>query len=188
MRNVGVKFLVGCMLLVGCAGEFSSDEAVQTIASRSEFKESFCAPLHIGHEVLTAENHKDPKGYVDSKYGKLITAGLIRAEIGEKNSWRTVINVQLTDQGRKMVNLARTDEHMEVTGEDHVFYVAVCRLSPETVTKIDTVSSDTMSVNYLIVERDITPFGEFLGFVDGRSHSHSRTFTKGTFSWDLIPL
>lgn len=188
MGNVGVKTLLASLLLTSCAGEFTPEEALVTIASQSEFTDSFCAPLHIGREVLTAENHKDPKAYVESKYGVLVRAGLVKAEIGEKNSWRTVINVTLTDEGRKMVNQKRTDEHCKVTGEDHVFYVAACRLAPEKMIKVDTVSSDTLRIDYLIVERDITPFGEFLGFVDGRSHPHQRTFAKGTFSWDLQKL
>lgn len=188
MRNVSVKLFAAAILLVGCAGEFSSDEALSTIASQNEFTESFCAPLHIGREVLTAENHKDPKAYVDGKYGSLIRAGLLKVDIGEKNSWRTVIDVTLSDEGRKMVNTKRTEKHMELTGEDHVFYVAVCRLAPEKMISVDTVSADTMSLQYAIFERDITPFGEFLGFVDGRTHNHKRTFAKGAFSWELQKL
>lgn len=176
------------MLLTSCAGDFSPQHALNTIAGQTEFENSFCAPLHIGREVLTAEAHKSPNEYIMNKYGNLVKAGLIKVDVGEKNSWRTVINVTLTEGGRAMVNHTRTDKHFEATGEDHVFYVAVCDLVPEKAATVDTVSIDTVGLNYTIIERNITPFGSFLGFVDGRSHNHKRLFVRKTFSWDLLPV
>lgn len=178
----------GTLLLSSCAGAFSTDDALATIRAQEEFNTLFCAPIHIGNEVLTGENYKDPKGFVKQKYGKLVDKGLVTAQIGEKNSWRTLLNVMLTKEGEELLNTERTNAHQQSTKEDNIFFVGVCNLAPTKITKVDTLARDTIQVTYTITESDITPFGEFLGFTKGDTHTHKRKFTKGAFSWDLVPI
>lgn len=178
----------GALLLSSCAGEFTTDNALSTIKSQDEFNTIFCAPIHIGNEVLTGENYTNPKRFVEQKYGKLVKAGLVTAQIGEKNSWRTLLNIILTEDGEELLNSERTEAHRKTSKEKDIFFVGVCSLMPTKITRVDTLAQDTIQVTYTIIEHEITPFGEFLGFTDGDSHTHKRKFTKGTFSWDLVPM
>ncbi len=174
--------------LSSCAGEFSVSDALATIASEDEFEVAFCAPLHIGREVLTGENFKDPKRYVERKYGELVRSGLVVAKIGEANSWRILVEVVLTEEGEKMLNRERTEAYQRESGIDDVFFVAVCNLVPEQPATVRDLGDSEVEMDYLIVEREVTPFGEFLGYADGRSHPHSRIFKRGSFSWNLVAM
>ncbi len=175
-------------LLNSCAGEFSTEDALASIADEPEFETAFCAPLNIGKEVLTGENFKDPKGFVERKYGELMHSGLVEAKIGEANSWRILLEVVLTEEGKKLMNEQRTDKYRKESGKDDVCFVAVCNLVPEGPTEVKELEDNIVKLSYRIVERDVTPFGKFLGHENGQIHHHSRKFEKGTFSWELIPL
>lgn len=187
MRNI-LMAMAAATLLVGCAGNFEAETGLAQIASQGEFAHPLYAPLHLGREVLTGANHTDPKGYMDGKFRTLLDAGLIKYEIKEKNSWRTLVELSLTDKASKLVDGDRTAKFQREQGEDDMFYVAVCSLVPQTIVGVDTLCSDTMCIRYNIEERDITPFGAFLGFQDGRTHAHKRTFARSTFGWNLLPL
>ncbi len=190
VKRTFLSLIIGAstLLLSSCAGEFSADDALETIQKQNEFNVAFCAPLHIGREVLTGDNYKDPKAFVEARYGELVKAGLLTAQIGEKNSWRTIVDVVLTDEGKKMMNVERTAEYQKAVNEDDIFYVAVCKLTPQSVIKVDTLPGDTMQLTYTIVEHSLTPFGKFLGFEEGKRHTHSRKFTKGTWGWELVAI
>lgn len=180
--------LFAALGLSSCAGEFSSDDALATIASEEEFEVAFCAPLHIGKEILTGDNYKDPKGYVERKYGELVRSGLVAAKIGEANSWRILVEVVLTEEGEKLLNRERTEAYQRESGIDDVFFVAVCNLVPEAPVEVKNLGGGDVQLDYRIVERDVTPFGKFLGYEDGKSYSHSRSFERGTFGWNLLPI
>lgn len=190
VRNVG-KFCVGallCMGMVGCAGEFSEDDALFELQSLGEFCEPFAAPLHIGDEILTEANHSDPMAYVEKKYGVLEREGLITSEVGKANSWRTVLRISLSEEGMKYYERERTEKYRQYTGEQDVYFVDVCTLSPESITSVRPLSEDMVEVTYTIIQRDITPFGHFLEYKEGVQHLHTRTFEKGTFGWNLLPI
>ncbi len=190
VRSASRLLLIIASLLfsVGCAGEFSSSDALYAIGTEPEFEEYYYAPLHIGKEVLTADNFKDPKAFIAKKYGSLIEAGLVKAvEVG-RNSWRVVLRVELTEKGEQMADMGRSGEYHKRTGRDDVYYVAVCNLVPEQVVNVELIGRDTARVEYTIVQRAITPFGKFLGFSEGVEYNHSREFTRGSFGWDLMPL
>lgn len=181
-------FLAFAFLLASCAGEFDSQTGLNDIASQSEFVTPLYAQLHLGREILTGDNHTSPDAYIKAKYAVLLDAGLINYTIKEKNSWRTLVELSLTDAATTMTDKARTAQFQAESGENDIFYVAVCNLRPQTVLSVDTVAKDTMRLCYQIAERDITPFGRYLDFEDGRTHNHSRNFVKSTFSWALTPV
>ncbi|MFI3287446.1 MAG: hypothetical protein R3Y61_03120 [Rikenellaceae bacterium] len=187
-RNVGNFFLavVFSAVLWGCAGEFSEDEALYKLQGLEEFTEYFSAPLHIGDEILTEANHSEPMGYALGKYGVLVDEGLLEVEVGKANSWRTVLRVSLSDEGRRYYNEQRTESYRALSGADDVYFVEVCHLVPERVVSVRALDEDRVEVDYIIVERDITPFGEFLEYSAGNEHTHSRTFERGIFGWNLV--
>lgn len=174
--------------MVGCAGEFEPEVALSQIGAQSEFGKPLYAPLHLGREILTGENHTNPDKYINAKYAVLLQAGLVGYNIKEKNSWRTLVELTLTEKANSMVDKARTDDFQAQSGENDIFYVAVCDLKPQSIIALDTIAADTIKMHYVIAEHGITPFGTFLGFEDNRTHNHNRTFARSTFSWDLLPL
>lgn len=187
MRKFFLVLVCGA-LLTACAGDFDTEKAIADIRSQSEFSHPLYAPLHLGLEVLTGENHINPDAYIKGKYATLLDAGLLAYNIKAKNSWRTLVELSLTEQASEMLDKVRTDDFQKHQGENDIFYVAVCNLKPENVLLVDTIAADTMSVKYQIVERDITPFGRYMGFEDGRVHNHNRQFVRSTFAWTLLAL
>ncbi len=187
-RNVGNFFLavISSAVLWGCAGEFSQDEALYELQGLEEFTEYFSAPLHIGDEILTEGNHSDPMGYASGKYGVLVDEGLLEVEVGKANSWRTVLRVSLSDKGKGYYNEQRTSSYRALAGAEDVYFVEVCRLVPERVVSVRVLGDDRVEVDYVIVERDVTSFGEFLGYRVGNEHAHSRVFERGVFGWSLV--
>ncbi len=184
-----IVMTVGAALLLGgCAGEFDSAEGLAEIQGLSEFNEPFSAPFKAGAEVLTDKWHENPQEYLKKEYSLLTQEGLIEAAIGEKNSWRTLVAVKLTPKGEEFLNEERSEVHNNSGAQDKVLYVAVCDLVPTKVVNIKPVGEDTVEMTYTIVEQNLTPFGTFLGFENGREHTHTRRFAKGTFSWDLVPM
>ncbi len=174
--------------LGSCAGEFSSDDALNTIQSEDEFQTQFYAPIYLGSEILTDDNYNNPEGYIHEKYGEIVDAGLITTSVKAENSWRSVVNVTLTSRGKEMVDEDRTESLRKRTDYDNAYYVAVCTLSPERILNVRPLQGDTMEVDYTIIERAITPFGRYLEFSEGREHIHSRKFTKGLLGWSLVPI
>ncbi|MEG1036769.1 MAG: hypothetical protein RSE22_00245 [Mucinivorans sp.] len=167
-------------LLVGCAGEMTSQKAHEMIAAQSEFNTPFYAPLHLSPQVLTGENHTDPNAFVNAKYGKLISAGVIEAKLGASNSWRTLLKLQMTAKGDTLVNKERT--------LDDMYYVAVCRMTVDSILSLTPLGGDTVLCHYRIGQADLTPFGHYLGFTAEQTHLHDRKFVRSTFSWQLVPI
>ncbi|MFI3298247.1 MAG: hypothetical protein R3Y49_00450 [Rikenellaceae bacterium] len=191
MERRSVKFLVsllGVFLLSSCTGEFDSTDALMDIQSLEEFSVPFCAPLHVGEEVVTGEWYKNPEGYVKDKYGALLDAGLVESLVKAKNSWRALVSVKLTPKGEELFNKKRTEQYRSEGGDDDVYFVQVCTLVPEKVLSVKELGDDRVELTYSIMERGLTPFGVFLDFAEGREHIHSRIFKRGTFSWSLEPI
>lgn len=177
------KLILGGLFLtlVGCAGELTNEKAAEAIGAQSEFSEPFCAPLHLAPLVLTGENHADPNVYLQSKFGALVDAGLVETQLGGKNSWRTMLRVNLTDKGRELCDQKRT--------QDDMFYVQVCGLRVDSILSLQSIGAgDTVLCRYRIVQQNLTPFGVHLGFMEGKQHVHERKFVQGTFGWDLLPI
>lgn len=169
------------LILTACAGELTREKAAEAIASQTEFQTPIYAPMHFATHVLTGENHTDPKAYIRSKYGVLIDQGLLVAKLGASNSWRTILNIELTDKGLEMEDADRR--------VDDMLYMQACRMAVDSVLLLEPVGSgDTILCRYQISQRELTPFGTHLGFTEGRTHLHERRFVKGTFSWELVPM
>lgn len=180
MKLKNITIALFSLFLASCAGELSRDEALKIIADQDEFQMPVYAPLHLAPEVLTGENQKEPQKYIDNKFGQLIDQGLIVARLGGSNSWRTILTMELTEKGRAMDDPSRT--------EDDMFYVQTCKAVADSIIELTTLGKDTILCHYQITQRNITPFGEYLGFAEGRTHKHERKFVKGTFSWTLLPI
>ncbi len=176
------------LLLSSCAGEFTAEHALSTIQGEEEFQDQFYAPIYLGGEILTDDNYDDPDGYIYSKYGELVDAGLITTSVGTENSWRRVVEITLTDSGEDLVAPGRTESLRQKTDSKNAYYVATCTLVPEKILAVKPLTGDTIEVEYTIVERALTPFGTYLEFSEGREHIHSRKFIKGTFNWELVPI
>lgn len=169
------------LIFVSCAGDLTKEQATEKLASQSEFQSPFYASMHLAAQVLTGDNHKDPKAFITHKYGKLIDEGLVEAKLGGNNSWRTILRIELTEKGQQLENKSRS--------VDDLVYVDVCRMVVDSVLSIEPLGAgDTILCRYQFSERDLTPFGQTLGFIEGRTHIHERKFVRSTFSWTLIPL
>lgn len=179
IRKLGL--CAALLTLLGCAGELTREKAIETLSAQTEFQEPFCAPLHLAPLVLTGENHTDPKAYVQNKYGALIDAGLVEAQLGGNNSWRTILRINLTEKGRALCDEKRT--------LDDMFCVQVCNLKIDSVLAFEPIGTgDTVLCRYRIVQQQLTPFGVHLGFMEGKQHLHERKFVQGTFAWELVPV
>ncbi len=177
-------------MLCSCAGEFSPESALLDIQAEPEFNTPYSAPITLSQEVLTDQHHRDLKAFLAAQYGTVMTAGLVTVNIVEKNAWRTVIQPELTDAGRQMVDSQRTQEYRQNGGANpqQTYYVQVCQLVPEQVIDYQQVSEEESDITIQLVERGITPFGTHLGFSDGRAYQITRRFNAGVFGWNLQPL
>ncbi|MEG0655808.1 MAG: hypothetical protein RR465_02150 [Mucinivorans sp.] len=178
--NKNVIFALFTIFLVACAGELTPQEARETLALQEEFTSPFYAPIHLAPQVLTGENHTDPKAFIRRKYGKLIDTGLIEAKLGSSNSWRTILKLEMTDKGQALVNKERS--------LDDMYYVQACRIAVDSVLCLTPVGSDTILCRYQLSQKDLTPFGEYLGFTTAHTHFLDRKFVRSTFSWNLVPM
>ena len=170
----GVVLCVG--MLASCSKELTPEEALKQIAAQDEFQMPYYAPMRIGEQVLTGDNHKNSGQYIRKHYGSLMDAGLVEVKTADRNSWRTVIDVQLTPKGRAMSDGRRTTKREA--------YVQVCRMVPVQIEELRTVSEDNViECSYLFEERDITPFGTYKGFQQGRSYKDKRTFVRARGKW-----
>lgn len=169
--------LVLCMgMLVSCSRELTPEEALKQIAAQDEFQMPYYAPMRIGELVLTGDNHKNSGQYIRKHYGSLMDAGLVEVKNADRNSWRTVIDVQLTPKGRAMSDGRRTT--------DREAYVQVCRMVPVKIEEFRTVSEgNVIECSYVFEEREITPFGTYKGFREGRSYKDKRTFVRARGTW-----
>ena len=177
MRVVcGVAFSVGVM--VSCSKELTPEEALISIVEQPEFQVPYFAPIRVGEQVLTGDNHKNSDEYIRKHYGSLIDAGLLEVKQSDRNTWRTVIDVQLTQKG-----LAMSDKRRATDDEA---YVQVCRMVPVRIEEFRTVTENkVIECTYVFEERDITPFGEYKGFQQGRSYKDRRTFVRARGSWHV---
>lgn len=164
-----------CLLLLAvvlwsCGGEITKEDALSRVSSLAEYQTSFYAPMHVGRQVLTGENHKNSKGYIAKKYGSLVEQGLLEVEVKEDNAWRTVVELSVSEKGKGYLDPRRSDA-------DHA-YVAVCRVLPVQVDTLIVHSKDSVECKYVIQQSDITPFGEHLGFEDGLTYNVTAWLTE----------
>lgn len=172
----GVAFSLGVM--VSCSKELTPEEALISIVEQPEFQVPYFAPIRVGEQVLTGDNHKNSDEYIRKHYGSLIDAGLLEVKQSDRNTWRTVIDVQLTQKG-----LAMSDKRRATDDEA---YVQVCRMVPVRIEEFRTVTENkVIECTYVFEERDITPFGEYKGFQQGRSYKDRRTFVRARGSWHV---
>lgn len=160
----------------------TADQVLETLKSSQYFTASFFAPMEIGRQVLTEEDHKNPQSYINSKYKQLLGAGLIKVETIQKNAWRTVLSTSITENGKQYLDPRRSsDEHA---------YVMVCNLVPSEIIKIDTlgVASDTIIYSYKFIESEVTPFGEFLGYQTGKQHMGKALAIRSGRGWITKPF
>lgn len=174
-----VTALVLCLaMLVSCSKELTPEDALKQIAAQDEFQMPYYAPMRVGELVLTGDNHKNSAQYVRKHYGPLIDAGLVEVGIADRNTWRTVIDVQLTPKGRAMSDARRAT--------DKEAYVQVCRMVPVRIQEFRTVSEgNVIECSYVFEEREITPFGAYKGFQQGRSYKDKRTFVRARGAWHV---
>ncbi len=170
--------LVCAGAFVSCSRELTPEYAFEQIAEQGEFRMPYYAPMRIGEQVLTRENHQNSQAYIRKNYGSLIDAGLVEVRKAERNMWRTVIDVQLTEKGRGMSDPRRSS--------DKEAYVQVCRMVPVRVEEFRTISDDrVVECSYVFEERDITPFGHYKGFQQGRAYKDKRIFVRSRGSWKI---
>lgn len=168
------------MLLFSCNKELTQESALTQLQELPEFQTPFYAPFHIGREVLSGKDHENPQAYISQHLGKLTEAGLLQAKISDKNSWRTVLDIELTEAG-----IALTDPKRKT---ENGVYVQVCRVTPIEVTEMRVVEPDKkVEVDYLFAEGDVTPFGEHLEFGNGKKHKDTRTFIRKGLGWVVEP-
>lgn len=165
--------------LVSCADrELTPEYAFERIAERGEFRMPYYAPMRVGEQVLTRDNHETYQQYIRKHYGALIDAGLVEVRAADRNSWRTVIDVRLTPKGEAM-----TDPRRKTPKEA---YVQVCRMVPVRIEGLRTVAEgEVVECAYLFEEREISPFGRFLGFQQGRTYSDKCTFVRTRRTWNI---
>lgn len=169
---------LGTGSLTSCNRELTPEKALSIIQEQEEFQMPYYAPMRIGEQVLTGDNHKNPDPYIRKQYGSLIDAGLIEVKKTDSNSWRTVIDVQLTDKGQAMC-----DSHRSTQREA---YVQVCRMVPVKIEEFRTVTEGrVVECTYRFEEREITPFGTCQGFTQGRSYKDKLTFVRARGSWHV---
>lgn len=162
--------------MMACSGELTQEDALKQIVAQDEFQSPYYAPMRIGELVLTGENHKKCQDYIRKHYGKLIDAGLVAVECSDRNTWRSVIDIQLTEKGKAMAD-SRRSTPKEV-------YVHVCRMVPVQIEEFRTLSEgNIIECTYLFAEKEVTPFGDYSGFQEGRTYKDKRTFVHARGSW-----
>lgn len=179
--RLGVVF-AGLVLCAGmfssCSRELTQEDALAKIVEQDEFRMPYYAPMRVGELVLTGENHKGYKEYIRQHYGSLVDAGLVEVTAADRNTWRTVVDVQLTQKGRAMSDSRRAG--------DKEAYVQVCRMVPVKIEEFRTLSEgNIIECTYSFEEREVTPFGAFKGFQQGRSYKDKRTFVRARGSWHV---
>lgn len=170
--------IVASLLTVACSSELTQESALKQLQELPEFQQPFYAPFHIGREVLSGDDHKQADQYIRNHLGKMIDAQVVQCKAIDKNSWRTVIEITLSEKGRSLSDPNRSTSNQ--------CYVQVCKVTPNQVTAIREIEpGKKMEVDYTFIESDITPFGEHLEFKDGRTHKDTRVFEKSGFDWNI---
>lgn len=174
-----IPYLAVLAVMCSCSSPLDSDGALERLVALEEFQAPYYAPLRVGEMVLTGDNHTNSDKYIDKHYAPLIQAGLVQVDRSDRNSWRTVIDVQLTEQGRRLSDPRRKTARKE--------YVRVCKLVPSQIDSIENVpEQNSATCAYTFVEQDITPFGKYLGFAQDRTHKDRRTFVRTGGSWKVV--
>ncbi|MFI3294693.1 MAG: hypothetical protein R3Y19_01590 [Rikenellaceae bacterium] len=164
MRTILLTLLTVVSLLsfASCGSDRTPDGVLGQLREMPEHRFMYYAPLHIGRCVLTGDDHLNSQAYIASHYGDLVDQGLLEVSQHEKNAWRTVINISLTEQGKGLLDANRSDE-------EHAF-VAVCQLVPDSVLTIGELTIDTLICKYIATIQNVTPFGEFMNFETGKEY------------------
>lgn len=155
-------FITLSLIAISCSREVTKEDALTRISTMNQYQTMYFAPMHIGRQVLTGENHNAPQIFIDKTYGKLITEELVEVKTKERNAWRTVIHITLTEKGLSMTDPRRSDN-------EHAF-VAVCKVVPVAIDTIIPLGQDSLTCHYVIQQQEITPFGETLGFEVDRKY------------------
>jgi len=156
-----IAFLLIMSFLVGC-GPMTKEDAMEKLSEKEVYNSYFYAPIHIGKQVAALDEGASLDTYIEEHYGLLQSAGLISIDILSRSSWRNVFAVSLTDKGRELCDKERSDN-------EHAF-VAVFKVVPESVDTLIPLEDGRMECRYVIVQKDLTPFGEFLEFDEGRKY------------------
>lgn len=167
-----------CVIAVGCKSELTKESAMEAIVACEEFKEPFYAPFHTGSEVLSGDKFKNSNRYIEDHLGPLIQSGLVNAKIKSSNSWRSVLEITLTEKGLEMADTSRSTKQNK--------YVRACTVVVLSVDSIRTITADqVLEVDFTFKEQDVTPFGQHLGLVEGRTHKDSRRFVRDGLGWKV---
>ncbi len=170
--------LLTALLATACSRELTEETALEKLSSLSEFRAPFFAPMRIGEMVLTNEKAESADQFIRDTYGPLLDAGVLDVTVTDRSSWRAVILIELTDKGKAMCDNRR--------GNDHQAYVQVCYMVPCEIRGMLAVTPDkVVECTYAFAERNITPFGTFLGYTDGTQHIDTRTFVRSGSSWQV---
>lgn len=165
------------LTISSCSKELTKESAMEKLKPLDEFSHPYYAPLQVGEMVLTDDGHTSSEHYIQQNYGTLIAAGLLQVDNSVRNSWRTVLKVELTPQGIAMSDPRRANATTA--------YVQVCRMIPDSIEKLEVIDPDqTIDCHYRFTETDITPFGRHLGFSDGRIHRDKLRFVRNT-GWNV---
>lgn len=175
-----ILYSITALLTLSCKSDLTSEQALSALQNLPEFNAPFYAPFHVGREVLSGDNHKRADEYIREHMGELLKSGVVQVKTLESNSWRTVIEVSLSEQGKALSDPSRATEEK--------LYVQVCRVKPIEVTQLKATgeSGDTIMVDYTFAESEITPFGKHLEFVDARQHTDTRRFVRSGMSWEVV--
>lgn len=164
--------------LFSCKNSAPQPEVMLQDIKKSEyFSSPFYAPMSIGRHILTESDHKNPSNYIKTNFGELIELGLLDAKVVEKNSWRTILDIKLTEQGAKFSDPRRSNHEQA--------YIMVCDICPTTINRVDTLgmANDTIIYHYTINQSNITPFGKKLGFEDGKIISAKASSVYKSGKW-----
>lgn len=156
-----VLFLMLLSVLTAC-GPMTKEDALDELSEKEVYNQYFFAPIHIGKQVAALDEGVSLDSYIEEHYGLLQSAGLIEIEILTRSSWRNVYSVSLTDKGKELCDKDKSDD-------EHAF-VAVFKVVPVSVDTLIPLEDGRVECKYVIEQRDLTPFGTFLEFEQGRKY------------------
>ena len=170
MKLIKLFALISIMLASSCEGKISPENAMEHINNLPEYQTAFFAPINIGKVVITSDNNSKADDELHKKYQKLIDAGMVEVKKDSENVWRSAFNVVLTDKAKNMCDTRRSN--------DEIAYMPVCVMKPMKLISALENTDSTLLCQFVIAQKDITVFGEYLGFEPDVEHQMSYTFKK----------
>lgn len=162
--------LISIMLATSCEGKINAENAMEYINKLPEYQTAFFAPINIGKVVISAEGNKDADNEVYKRFQKLIDAGMVEVKKDSENVWRSAFNVTLTDKAKDICDPRRTC--------DEVAYLPVCTMKPTKLISALENTDTTLLCQFVIQQKNITVFGEYLDFDQDVEHQMSHEFVK----------